>query len=92
MLYADGSQLFLDGSAIESMEADMLVLTRKPRQTILIQPALWLPRDLTAGELFGAGGIGVVVTRVMEGKEVRLGIAADRRFVVWRGELEGWGR
>jgi sRNA-binding carbon storage regulator CsrA len=67
----------------------VLVLTRKPRQTILIQPALWLPRDITAGELFGAGGVGVVVTRVMD-KEVRLGVAADRRFVVWRGELAGW--
>ena len=42
------------GRRASQLEETMLVLTRKPRQTILIQPALWLPRDLTAGELFAA--------------------------------------
>lgn len=64
----------------------------KPHQAILIHPALWLPHDTPIGELFVNRAIEIVVTRVMERREVRLGIEADRRFVVWREELTelGW--
>ena len=69
----------------------MLVLTRKPRQNILLYPSPQLPPETTVGELFEAGPIAVVVARVEDGK-VRMGVEADRRFVIMRGELEGWER
>jgi len=65
----------------------MLVLTRKPGESIRIAPSASLDPETTAGELFAAGPIEVHVGRI-EGENVRLGIQADLRLVILRNEVE----
>ena len=64
----------------------MLIITRKPGQSLAID--LLAPADarLPAGELFAAGPLQIVVARV-EGGRVQLGIDADPRLRILREEL-----
>ena len=64
----------------------MLILTRKPGQSIKIQPAEELPWMTPVGALFADGPIEVVVNQI-KGRQVRLGIAAHPDLVVLRDEL-----
>ena len=64
----------------------MLILSRKPGERLCIDLAEGVSGTTTVGELFRGGPIEVTVTRVHCGA-VRLGIRADRRFLILREEL-----
>jgi len=65
----------------------MLVLTRKPTESILIAPQDHLGPSMTVGELFAARLIEIVVEDVAKG-QARLGIQAPRCLRVNREEVE----
>jgi len=67
----------------------MLVLGRKEGEVVRINVANGVSPSLTVGELFNAGPIEITVTRIVGGT-VRLGIQADRRFTILRGELSSY--
>lgn len=64
----------------------MLLLTRKPGQGLTIGPEETLDLSTPIGRLFADGPIRVVVKNV-DGEHVRLGVAADVRFLILREEL-----
>jgi sRNA-binding carbon storage regulator CsrA len=64
----------------------MLMLTRKPGQLLLIEPVEDLPPETTVGDLFRAGPIQIVVSKI-DGRQVCLGIEAPASLGVWRQEL-----
>ncbi len=64
----------------------MLVLTRKPGQSIMIEPDATLDLRTPIGELFRAGPIEVVVTHVNH-LQVKVGIHAHPRLQILREEL-----
>ncbi|HEX9626488.1 MAG TPA: carbon storage regulator [Acidiferrobacterales bacterium] len=64
----------------------MLMLTRKPGQRLLIEPAPDLPPETTVAELFGGRPIHIVVSKI-DGRQVCLGIEAPASLTVWREEL-----
>lgn len=68
----------------------MLVLGRKEGEVVRIHLAEGVSPSLSVGELFSAGPIEITVTRIVGGT-VRLGIQADRRFTILRGELHPEG-
>lgn len=64
----------------------MLVLSRKEGERIRIDLAKGVSPSLPVGELFSQGPIEIIVTRIL-GRTVRVGIQADQRFTILRGEL-----
>ena len=64
----------------------MLVLTRKPGQSLWIGLQEGVAPSMMVGELFAGGPIEVMVTKI-QGGQVRLGISADRRFLILRDKL-----
>ena len=64
----------------------MLILTRKPGQVLNIDLREDVDLKTPVGELFAQGPIEVKVTAV-NGAQVKLGIRADPRFLILRGEL-----
>ena len=64
----------------------MLVLTRRAGEIIRIQLAENVDPDISARQLFDYGPIELVVTQI-HGTQVKLGIKADRRFLILRDEL-----
>jgi len=64
----------------------MLILTRKPDQVLKIELREDVDLKTPVGELFAQGAIEVMVTAV-HGAQVKLGIRADPRFLILRGEL-----
>ena len=64
----------------------MLVLTRRIGEIIRIQLAENVDPDIPARQLFADGPIELVVTQI-HGTQVKLGISADRRFLILRDEL-----
>ena len=64
----------------------MLILTRKPGQSIKIQPDEGLDAQATLGMVFGGGPIRLTVTQVQRG-QVRLGLAAHPGLNIVRQEL-----
>jgi len=64
----------------------MLILTRKPGQVVTINLREDVDLKMPVGELFAQGSIEVMVTTV-NGAQVKLGIRADPRFLILRGEL-----
>jgi sRNA-binding carbon storage regulator CsrA len=64
----------------------MLVLTRRSREIVRIQLAEGVDPEIPARQLFADGPIELVVTQVQSG-QVKLGISADRRFLILRDEL-----
>ncbi|BAU49474.1 hypothetical protein SVA_2926 [Sulfurifustis variabilis] len=64
----------------------MLILTRKRGQRVRIEPAAALDPRTPVGELFAAGPIELLVTRVSGGR-VRLGIVAPAGLVILREEI-----
>lgn len=65
----------------------MLVLTRRPGESIRIITSKSLDPRTTIGELFADGPIEVHVSSVA-GERVRIGIEADDRLVILRNDLE----
>jgi sRNA-binding carbon storage regulator CsrA len=63
----------------------MLVPTRKPGQAVLIQPSTDLPAGTTIEEVFGEGGILVVVKRIDRGY-ISMGIQASQALRIDRLE------
>ena len=68
----------------------MLILTRKPGQSLKIQPAAELPLTTPVGEFFADRPIEIVVQRV-QGQQVRIGIQAHEGLLILRDELEEGG-
>ena len=64
----------------------MLILTRKPGQVVRIDLMENLDPKTPVGDLFVGGPIQVVITSV-NGMQVKLGLNADPRFLILRGEL-----
>lgn len=64
----------------------MLVLTRKPGQSITIQLSADVPWKTPVGALFADGPIEVVVNRI-SGNQVLLGVTAHPKLVILRKEL-----
>ena len=64
----------------------MLVLKRKEGERIRIELDPLLDPATPVGELFKGRGIEIVVTQV-SGAQVKLGIEADSRLLILRGEL-----
>lgn len=67
----------------------MLVLTRKPGQTVIVDLTEGVDPRTLVGELFVEGAITIRVLDVM-GAQVKLGFEAERRFRILREEL--WER
>ncbi len=65
----------------------MLVLTRKPGQSIKIQLDETLPWKTPVGKLFVDGPIEIIVTQV-NGQQVKLGIIAHPDLKILRNELD----
>ena len=65
----------------------MLVLTRRPGETVMIAPEQGLGTDLCPGF---TRPIEVRVLKI-EGNRVRLGIDAVAGLRIWREEREEWG-
>jgi len=68
-------------------EIKMLILSRKPGQILKIQPVSDLPLTTPVGALFAEGPIEIVVQKI-QGQQVRIGIQADDRLLIFREELE----
>jgi len=64
----------------------MLILTRKLGEIIRIQLAENIDPQTPVGQLFTNGPIKFMVTHI-QSTQVRLGIAADPRFLILRDEL-----
>ena len=64
----------------------MLILTRKPGQSIVIDLTEGLDPKTPVGELFARGPIEILVCGYT-GQSVRLGVEADSRFRILRDEL-----
>ena len=64
----------------------MLVLTRKPDESLIIEPAQGVDPTLTLAELFAAGPLVVKVLEI-NGHQVRLGIDAPAALAIVRDEL-----
>lgn len=64
----------------------MLILTRKPSQSIVIDLIEGLDPQTPVGELFAQGPIEILVSEVRSG-QVRLGVQADPRLRILRDEL-----
>lgn len=64
----------------------MLVLTRKPGQTVIVDLTEGIDPQTPVGELFAGGAIVIRVTDVV-GAQVKLGFEADGRFRILREEL-----
>lgn len=64
----------------------MLILTRKPGESILIDRDPALDPNTSVAELFANGPIELIVTRLAGGR-VRLGIAAPPGLLILRREL-----
>ena len=64
----------------------MLVLTRKPGQTVIIDLEEGVDPRTPVGELFAQGAITVRVLDVV-GAQVKLGFEAEGRFRILREEL-----
>lgn len=69
----------------------MLVLARNPGETIRIDLMEGVDPRTPVGELFAAGAIEVTIAGV-KGMQVKIGIQAERRFRILRGELSAFGR
>lgn len=65
----------------------MLVLKRKAGERIHISPAPELDPSTPVGDVFQGRAIEVMVSRI-DGSAVRLGIDADRCFLILRAELK----
>jgi len=65
----------------------MLVLTRRPGESLLIFPADDIDKAMTVAELFRDGPIEVHL-RDIKANQVRLGIEAPKALAVLRDELE----
>lgn len=63
----------------------MLILTRKPGQMLTIHPQGTLDPATPIGELFRAGPIEVIVSRIY-GDKVRIGINAHPGLLITRSE------
>lgn len=64
----------------------MLVLARKSGETIRIDLMEGVDPHTPVGELFAAGAIEVTIASI-KGTQVKIGIQAEQRFRVLRGEL-----
>ena len=64
----------------------MLVLTRRPGESIKIKPDAALDPNTPVGSLFADGPIEIIVTQV-NGQQVKLGIIAHPDLVILRDEL-----
>lgn len=64
----------------------MLVLTRRLGEIVRIQLLESVDPQTPIGQLFAGGPIKVMVTGI-QGTQVRLGIAADSRFLILRDEV-----
>jgi sRNA-binding carbon storage regulator CsrA len=64
----------------------MLVLTRRPDESLIIQPAQGIDPTMTVAELFAAGPL-VVEVLAVNGPQVRLGIDAPQALAIVRDEL-----
>lgn len=64
----------------------MLVLARKRGETIRIDLMEGVDPQTPVGELFAAGAIEVTIASI-KGTQVKIGIQAEQRFRVLRGEL-----
>lgn len=64
----------------------MLVLTRRPGETVLIDLAEGLDPRTPVGELFAQGPIEIMAVGCKQ-SQVKLGFSADPRFRILRGEL-----
>lgn len=68
----------------------MLILTRKPGQSIKIRPAENLPLTTLAGSFFTENPIEIVVQRT-QGQQVKIGIQAHPDLFIIREELDVGG-
>lgn len=68
----------------------MLVLTRKPGEAVKLDLLEDIDPRTPVGELLVRGPIEVVVLGV-RGRQVKLGLRADARFLILREELYGRG-
>jgi len=64
----------------------MLVLTRKPGESILINLEEEVDPDIRAADLFAGGPIVVRIVNIAGG-QAKVAIEADRRLVILRDEL-----
>ncbi len=64
----------------------MLILTRKPGQLLRIAPHESFDPRMTVAELFHAGPIEILVSRIHTG-QVRLGVSAHPGLLILRAEL-----
>ena len=64
----------------------MLILTRRPGESIQLSLSLDLDPSLTVGELFARGPVTLTVLAV-RGDQVRVGLEADRSISIARSEL-----
>ena len=64
----------------------MLILTRRPGELITIRHNLSLDPATPVGELFLDGPIEIAIVRI-NGSQVSIGIQADPRLHILRGEL-----
>lgn len=65
----------------------MLVLTRCPDETLVIDLAPGIDPSMSVGALFADGPL-VITVAAVHGRQVRLGITATPRLHVLRGELK----
>ncbi len=77
----------LEGKNFSGCKKIVLILTRKRGQSIKIQPKQDVDPNTPVGELFADGPIEVCVLGVA-GQQIKVGIRADRRFLILRDELE----
>ena len=72
---------------IQQGQWTMLILTRRSGQMLTIHPHATLDPATTIGELFRAGPIEVLVSRI-DGDKVRIGINAHPELLITRCERE----
>lgn len=66
----------------------MLVINRKPGQSVKIIPNVDLDPATPIGELFSRGPITIQIVH-SSGNQIKIGIDADARFNIYREELNG---
>lgn len=66
----------------------MLVLSRKPGQSITIKPGPELDETTPVGVMFDRGPIEVWINRINKEGVVSLGVEAHRQFAILRNELK----
>ncbi len=64
----------------------MLILTRRPGESVFIDIAESVDPDMTVAELFADGPIEIVILGV-KGNQVRVGTQASDRLTILRDEL-----